>query len=267
MPSTRWDRGAGRRALRALVAIALALPSCAAGGVLLFWAALSATPAGWRGEPGGFLPHYPQAFTGETTPVEHTIRGRTFAIPKAYLPYVRDHRPTSKEVDALTVIYAKWPDLAPYREDPLDEEGLLSDAAYDQKVKIALTSITFDRPVSSHFEFEPTGPCTVDAPTGFTVCPWLESRLWKVTDGSARIGMLCTLPSKLSGRSYCSASVPLVQNVSLNVHFSAVHRDEMRSLLSRTVDLVCRWFRPDPDNQPLTFNYCKEPIYAADTPE
>ena len=211
---------------------------------------------------GPFVLQPPRLFTGDMTPVAHTIRGRTFQIPKAYLPFTDEHRPTSADRHALVHIWAELPGLRPYDADPYEGNGrVLTVDEARHHVEITLSSIVYNRPVSVNYEraLEHGDACVPDEVTGMQKCPnssfgfpiWIEDlNGWK-------IGVYCG-DTNFSTRSLCEARAPLIQNVALNVTFNHTHLPEALRLFLHVADLICGWYAPDPEDVPLTFNNCKE---------
>ena len=276
-PDAGGERPRRGRALRWVAGLGLGLPASVVGACALLLAALAALPPQASRKPLMILPglvvpgdpaDYRRIVTGDRTPVRHSIMGRTFAIPRAYMPWAQHHRPQDQRKDALLLIEAKLPDLAPYARDPFaGNNGILTPEEHRERIRIKLHNIVFDRPVAVRYEWANPSECRRDAATGFEVCPYLGStEIWRKKRGKARIGMTCDTGENPPPRPHCEVDVPLIQNISIKVRFLAEHLPRAEAILAKAVDRVCGWYEPDPENRPLTFNYCEERLYAPESP-
>ena len=210
---------------------------------------------------GPFVLQPPRLFTGDMTPVAHTIRGRTFQIPKAYLPFTDEHRPTSADRHALVHIWAELPGLTPYDADPYEGNGrVLTVDEARRHVAITLSSIVYDRPVSVLYNIAKRegGPCALDREIGLLKCPesFLSNPIWIKELNGWRIGLHCG-DTDFSTRSLCKMDAALLQNVSMDVTFNHSRLPEALPLFLEIAALICDWYAPDPEALPLTFNNCR----------
>ena len=199
-------------------------------------------------------------------PVDHTIMGHRFRVPKAYLILREDWFSRELGPRSGILMAGTLPNIEPYTEQTAHMwegiEHLLEMVDFD------LWGITFGNGLSEeYFQAEYLRKC-IPGPLDFLVCeypygvaPVSQDVLIKAK-GDKKIALLCSKPGA-HRKEFCRGNFPLIDNVELKIRFGKKYLDRAEAIIAQVYELVCRFYQPG--QRPVTYNYCETGVYHGKT--